>query len=79
MFRDYSPVLTDCTAEPIGYGLPRSNYDASLLLIQTLFGSVIEFARVHRGCRCAFARTTMKRARYRSGNVRSKSGSEWAP
>jgi ureidoacrylate peracid hydrolase len=35
MFRDYSPILlADCTAEPFGYGLPRSNYDASLLLIQ---------------------------------------------
>jgi ureidoacrylate peracid hydrolase len=36
IFRDYSPILlADCTAEPFGYGLPRSNYDASLLLIQT--------------------------------------------
>src|SRR6266446_5305399 len=35
MFRDYQPVLlADCTAEPIGYGLPRSNYEASLLTIQ---------------------------------------------
>ena len=34
MFRDYSPVLlADCTGEPIGYGLPRSNHEASLLLI----------------------------------------------
>jgi ureidoacrylate peracid hydrolase len=41
MFRDYSPVLLeDCTAEPIGYGLPRSNYDASLLLVQLMFGWV---------------------------------------
>lgn len=41
MFRDYSCVLLeDCTAEPIGYGLPRSNYDASILNIQTLFGWV---------------------------------------
>ena len=36
LFRDYSPILlADCTAEPFGYGLPRSNYDASLLLIQS--------------------------------------------
>jgi ureidoacrylate peracid hydrolase len=41
MFLNYSSVLlADCTAEPIGSGLTRSNYDASLLLIQILFGSV---------------------------------------
>jgi ureidoacrylate peracid hydrolase len=41
MFRDYSCVLlNDCTGEPIGYGLPRSNHDASLLTIQTLLGWV---------------------------------------
>ena len=41
MFRDYLPVLlADCTAEPIGYGLPRSNHEASLLTIQVVFGWV---------------------------------------
>ncbi|GAC1627165.1 MAG: pyrimidine utilization protein B [Candidatus Acidiferrum sp.] len=41
MFRDYSCVLlADCMGEPIGYGLPRSNHDASLLVVQTLFGWV---------------------------------------
>jgi ureidoacrylate peracid hydrolase len=41
MFRDYSCVLlADCTAEPIGHDLPRSNHDGSLLLIQNLFGGV---------------------------------------
>ncbi len=41
MFRDYSCVLLkDCTGEPIGYGLPRSNHDASLLTIQALLGWV---------------------------------------
>jgi ureidoacrylate peracid hydrolase len=40
-FRDYSSVLLrDCTDEPIGHGLPRSNYEASLLLIQEEFGWV---------------------------------------
>ncbi len=40
-FRDYLPVLlADCTGEPIGYGLPRSNHEASLLTIQVLFGWV---------------------------------------
>ena len=39
MFRDYSCVLLeDCTGEPIGFGLPRSNHDASLLSIQVLLG-----------------------------------------
>jgi ureidoacrylate peracid hydrolase len=41
MFRDYSCVmLADCMAEPVGQGLPRSNHEASLLVIQTLFGWV---------------------------------------
>jgi ureidoacrylate peracid hydrolase len=41
MFRDYSCVLLeDCTAEPIGKDLPRSNHDASLLTIQVLLGWV---------------------------------------
>ena len=33
-------VLEDCTAEPIGQGLPRSNKEASLLFIETHFGWV---------------------------------------
>jgi ureidoacrylate peracid hydrolase len=38
MFRNYSCILLeDCTAEPIGQGLPRSNHEASLLVLQTLF------------------------------------------
>jgi ureidoacrylate peracid hydrolase len=41
MFRDYRClVLADCMAEPIGYGLPRSNHEASLLVMQTLFAWV---------------------------------------
>ena len=41
MFRDYSCVLlADCMGEPIGNGLPRSNHQASLLTMQTLFGWV---------------------------------------
>ncbi len=41
MFRDYSPVLlADCTAEPVGYGLPRSNHEATLLLVQMMLGWV---------------------------------------
>jgi ureidoacrylate peracid hydrolase len=41
MFRDYLCILlADCMSEPIGYDLPRSNHEASLLAIQTLFGWV---------------------------------------
>lgn len=41
MFRDYSCVLLeDRMGEPIGNNLPRSNHDASLLTMQTLFGWV---------------------------------------
>ena len=39
MFRDYTCiVLEDCTAEPIGAHLSRTNHDASLLTMQTLYG-----------------------------------------
>jgi ureidoacrylate peracid hydrolase len=39
MFRDYHCVLLeDCTAEPIGSGLSRSNHEASILTIEILFG-----------------------------------------
>jgi ureidoacrylate peracid hydrolase len=41
MFRDYSCiVLEDCTAEPIGSGFLRTNHEASLTVIETLFGWV---------------------------------------
>ncbi|HVH70740.1 MAG TPA: cysteine hydrolase [Candidatus Dormibacteraeota bacterium] len=41
MFRDYRCVLlADCVGEPIGSELPRSNHEASLLTIETLFGWV---------------------------------------
>ncbi len=40
-FRDYSCiVLEDCAAEPIGAGLSRTNHEASLTVIETLFGWV---------------------------------------
>ena len=43
MFRDFHClVVEDCVAEPIGAGLPRSNHEASLLVLQTLFGSVTD-------------------------------------
>jgi ureidoacrylate peracid hydrolase len=41
MFRDYLCVLlADCIIEPVGDGLPRSNHDATLLVVQALFGWV---------------------------------------
>jgi ureidoacrylate peracid hydrolase len=44
-FRDYRCLLlADCAAEPIGHGLERSNHDATLLLIQLMFGWVSDSA-----------------------------------
>jgi ureidoacrylate peracid hydrolase len=41
MFRDYSCLLlADCAAEPVGDSFPRSNHEASLFVIQALFGWV---------------------------------------
>src|SRR6266700_209186 len=46
MFRDYRCVLlADCVGEPIGNDLGRSNHEASLLTIQTLFGWVSDSQR----------------------------------
>jgi ureidoacrylate peracid hydrolase len=40
-FRDYHcVVLEDCTAEPMGASLSRSNHQATLLLVERIFGSV---------------------------------------
>jgi ureidoacrylate peracid hydrolase len=40
-FRDYPCVLlTDCTSEPIAQDAPRSNHDATLLLMELMFGWV---------------------------------------
>jgi len=47
MFRDYTCLLlADCTAEPIGDGLARSNRDASLLVVQMQFGWVSDSAEL---------------------------------
>lgn len=41
MFRDFHClVLRDCTAEPIGSTLARSNHDATLLTLELLFANV---------------------------------------
>ena len=40
-FRDYTCiVLEDCTAEPMGANLTPTNHDATLLLVERVFGSV---------------------------------------
>ena len=46
MFRDYRCVLlADCVGEPIGSELPRSNHEASVLIIQTVLGWVSDSER----------------------------------
>lgn len=41
MFRDYLCVLLDdCMSEPMGYGLPRSNHEATLQATEVAFGWV---------------------------------------
>lgn len=41
MFRDFRCLLLeDCTAEPMGAGADRTNHEASLLVVETLFGWV---------------------------------------
>jgi ureidoacrylate peracid hydrolase len=48
-FRDYRCLLlADCTAEPIGQGLPRGNHEATLLLIELMFGWVSDSAALER-------------------------------
>ncbi len=45
MFRDYRCLLlADCTAEPVGQELARSNHEATLLVTELLFGWVSESA-----------------------------------
>ncbi len=53
-FRDYSClVLSDCTAEVIGADLARSNHEASLLAIETMFGWVTTSTQLIEGLRAA--------------------------
>jgi len=48
-FRDYRCLLlADCTAEPIGRGLPRDNHEATLLLIELMFGWVSDSAALEK-------------------------------
>ena len=67
-YRDYRCLLlSDCTGEPIGSDLARSNHEASLLVIETLFGWVSDsrsFRRAleHRGGAAAAARSRVESA-----------------
>jgi len=52
MFRDYTCLLLeDCTGEPIGHQSSRTNHEAALLTIQTLFGWVSTSAELIRALR----------------------------
>lgn len=54
MFRDYHCLLVeDCMAEPIGADLLRSNHDASLLVMQVLFGSITDSTSLQSALRSA--------------------------
>ena len=54
MFRDYvCLLLEDCTGEPIGHQSVRSNHEAALLTIQTLFGWVSTSAELVRALRAS--------------------------
>lgn len=49
MYRDYRCVLlADCTSEPIGSALVRTNHDASLLNVESLLGWVSDSATLIR-------------------------------
>jgi ureidoacrylate peracid hydrolase len=48
-FRDYRCLLlADCTWEPIGNRLSRTNYEATLLLVEVTYGWVSESATLVR-------------------------------
>jgi len=58
-FRDYRcVVLSDCTGEVVGSDLTRTNHEASLLLIEGLFGWVTDSASLVQ----ALARATVETA-----------------
>jgi ureidoacrylate peracid hydrolase len=45
-FRDYLPVLlADCASEPLGNSPPRSNHDATLLVVELALGWVSDSAK----------------------------------
>jgi ureidoacrylate peracid hydrolase len=59
-YRDYRCLLlSDCTAEPIGSQFSRSNHEATLLVIETLFGWVAESSSLLTALRAATSRDTV--------------------
>jgi len=49
-FRDYRCLLlADCTTEPIGHDLPHTSHDATLRMVEVLFGWVTTSERFIRG------------------------------
>lgn len=86
MYRDYRCiVLEDCTAEPIGAALGRSNHEASLLVIETLFGWVSNSTEViealHRRAVVGAAMTAAAPIRFEPSthNVRTTRSGEASP
>lgn len=63
MFRDYQCILlADCMGEPIGNDLPRSNHEASLLVMQTLFGWVSDSTKFKKALEADAVVTAHQRA-----------------
>jgi ureidoacrylate peracid hydrolase len=59
MFRDFHClVLEDCTAEPIGATLARSNHDSTLLTLELLFANVTNSHSLISALTSAFVETT---------------------
>jgi ureidoacrylate peracid hydrolase len=51
-FRDYHCILLeDCAAEPMGRNLSRSNHEATVLLVERIFGSVSSSDQFAQACR----------------------------
>jgi ureidoacrylate peracid hydrolase len=56
MFRGYRCLLLeDCTAEPIGHGLARTNHEATVLLTERVFGWVSDSAALLEALTAPFA------------------------
>jgi ureidoacrylate peracid hydrolase len=67
-YRDYRCLLlSDCTGEPIGSDLARSNKDATLLVIETLFGWVCDSRSLLRALEQDHAASAVAGRRVESG------------
>lgn len=62
-FRDYRCLLlADCTAEPTGNRLPRTNREATLLLVELVYGWVAESDALVRALSATAAAVDLPRA-----------------